>query len=127
MREEILDKTSLERRNRVLRRMACVGLFACLGTMLFGAPLFAFASDLTVQAVGIIFKILRAICIVLGAFFVVFGVVKVAIAHASDNPQDQSKALIMSAVGLVLVLMGSVILGESMQTSVADMINSAIQ
>ena len=127
---------SIRNRNTVLRLMCAFALCLLAVSFLSGNSfMLAFASGgvaenassgLTTEAVGIIFKILRAICIVLGAFFVVFGVVKVAIAHANENPQDQSKALTMAAVGLVLVLLGSVVLNSAMESSISTLIQNAV-
>ena len=90
------------------------------------APLLASAADGTVRdAVGIVFTIIRIICAVLGGFFIVFGIVKVAIAHANENPQEQTKALMMMAAGIVLVVLVTLVLNSAMADKISEMIEAS--
>ena len=61
-------------------------------------------------ATTIVFQIARGIAIVLGAFFMVFGIIKVAIANANENGPEQNKAIMQLAVGLILILFGTIVL-----------------
>ena len=77
------------------------------------------------SAVQIVFTIIRIICAVLGGFFLIFGVVKIAIAYANENPQEQTKAMMMLASGIVLVVLVTVVINNTMARSLAIIITKA--
>ena len=79
-----------------------------------GSPLVnAFAEGEAETATKLVFQIARGIAIVLGAFFMVFGIIKVAIAHSNENGPEQNKAIMQLAVGLILILFGSIVLNPN--------------
>ena len=68
--------------------------------------------------------VLRVICIALGGFLILFGIVKTIMAHAQDNAAEQNKSLVQAASGLALVIMGIVLL-DTLKTPIASIIKSA--
>lgn len=61
--------------------------------------------------VGLLVTIISIICGVVGVIFALIGVVKIAIAHANEDGPAQSKAAMMIATGIVLIILGVTITG----------------
>ena len=114
----------------IMRKIFLASAITMLAVILFtGAPLMlAFAEEGYEIATKLIFRIVRGICIVLGAFFMVFGVVKIAIAHQNDDGPQQNKAIMQTAVGLILIMLGTIVLTESgtVYSSILDLIKGAM-
>ena len=102
----------------IMKRLSLAAAVAMLAVTIFwGAPfMLAFATTAhgaASTATKLIFQILRGICIILGAFFMIFGVVKVAIAHQNENGPEQNKAIMQTGVGLILIMLGAVVFKDS--------------
>ena len=114
----------------IMKRLSLAAAVAMLAvTIVWGAPfMLAFAEEGYQIATKLIFRILRGLCIILGAFFMVFGIVKVAIAHQNENGPDQNKALMQTGIGLVLVMLGTIVFTESgsVYTSIEGLIKDAL-
>ena len=122
------QSVAIENLGKRRERILAMGMFGMLAVTVIAlasfGPLLAFA-DAVDMATEIIFKILKVISIVIGAFFILFGIVKIAIAQANDTPQESHKSIMMVAAGLVLILLGTVILNDAMVKTVSDMIREA--
>ncbi len=71
----------------------------------------AMAASAAEEAIDGIVSVLRLITGVIGAIFVLLGLVRLAIAHANEDGPAQQKAAVMLATGVVLLLFGTLILG----------------
>lgn len=50
--------------------------------------------------------IIRVICFIVGALFMIVGIVKFAISHANEDGPAQQKSIMMMATGVVLIVLG---------------------
>ena len=126
-------KISAETSMRWLRAMAVATMAALVCVFIFRCPAIyvsAGTGDTTAantaitNAVKVVIAILKVICLVVGGFLLLFGIVKTIMAHAQDNASEQNKALVQAASGLALVIMGIVLL-DSLQTPITKIIENA--
>ena len=68
------------------------------------------AADTTDEVIEAVIKIVEVIAVVVGAMFILVGIVKFAMAHANEDGPAQQKSILMLAAGLVLVLVGLIII-----------------
>lgn len=112
-----------------LKAILAASLFVFTAALIFrGGPVinaFADTQAAVESSVNIIVKILNTICIVLGGFFMVSGIVKYAIAHANDQGNEQNSALKLAATGLALVVLGGAVLG-TLKDDIVKIITEAI-
>lgn len=78
------------------------GLFFCVYTP-------AYAAIDSHDMAEIVKTIVRVICYIVGALFVIVGVVKFAISHANEDGPAQQKAIMMMATGILLVVLATVL------------------
>lgn len=105
------QKGILNSRN-ILNFLVAASLFTVAALAWNLAPA-AFADGATAaqEAINGIVSVLRLITGVIGAIFVLLGLVRLAIAHANEDGPAQQKAAVMLATGVVLLLFGTLILG----------------
>ena len=116
-------------KQEILKALCLSSLAAAAVVMIVkGFPViraYADARAASEAAVKIVVKVLETLCIILGAFFLLFGIVKTCIAHASEQNNEQTSALKMAGAGLVLVILGTTVLG-TLQEEVTNLITDAI-
>ena len=124
-------KAAAKRRAQILRLIGLSALLAMVAVLIVNAlPSIVMAGDVEAvdaaidAAVKAIIIVLRVICIAIGGFMILFGVVKTVIAHSQDNGPDQSKALVQAGAGLALVILGTVVM-TTLQDPIKTIISSA--
>lgn len=92
--------------------LVCAMLISCCGGM------FVFAAE--ASAFESIFRVVKIITTVLGAIFLIVGIVKFVIAHANEDGPSQQKAAMMIATGIALVVIGPLMNQIIQYTSLID-------
>lgn len=99
----------------VKRQKAFQTALIVLPAMIAAAAIIAAISfgyaDTVDDVVDAVMKIVQIIAVAVGAIFVLVGIVKFAMAHANEDGPAQQKAILMLAAGIVLVLVGTIIIG----------------
>ena len=85
--------------------------------MLFGIMGFCDAAE---SAFNAIFNVLKTITTVIGAIFLIVGIVRFIIAHANEDGPNQQKAAMLIATGIALVIIGPVLSTLIPATSLID-------
>ena len=99
--------TTAKRENTKMALFICAMSLLVVGTMYF-AVTGAFADNAALSGVLNTLKlVLTIICSVVGVIFAIVGIVKIAIAHANEDGPAHSKAAMMIATGIVLVILGA--------------------
>ena len=103
---------TLSLQNKRNEAMYKFGMFALFGLMIAAiltfAPQLAFAAieqDMFKAILSVVYTIVR----IVGVIFVLLGIVKLVIAYANEQGPEQQNALMMSATGIVLVLLPSIL------------------
>ena len=69
----------------------------------------AFADDALTTALNVVKQIAAIICFVLGAIYLLNGIIKYAQAHADDNGMQEKKASNTIATAVILIIVGGVL------------------
>lgn len=89
--------------------IALVGVVMAAAAMYFFTPVFA-AKGITADEIAKLVKtVVKVICYIVGALFVIVGIVKFAISHANEDGPAQQKAIMMLATGALLVVLGTLL------------------
>ena len=75
-------------------------------TLYFFTPAFAISND---DIANLVKTIVKVICFIAGALFLIAGIVKYAISHANEDGPAQQKAIMMIATGAMLVALGGLL------------------
>ena len=110
-----LNSVNIRNTGRYFLRYVLMGIAACVAApvlfRLFGVEVaFAGGTEAAGSAINAIILVAKIICIVVGAIFVLMGIIKYAIAHANDNGPDMTRAATMLASGVVLILLGTIVI-----------------
>ena len=102
---------SKEERLRMLVALIGIAVFAAIGCLLFCGGAFASGTDDShaATALNAVVIIICNIVRVVGAIFVIVGVVKFVISHANEQGPEQQKAILMIATGIVLIVVPTII------------------
>lgn len=98
----------LTKREKV--EMAMIALTGVILTCLFFyvyTPAYAAISEQDMA--DIVKTIVKVICYIVGALFIIVGAVKFAISHANEDGPAQQKAIMMMATGVLLVVLATLL------------------
>ncbi len=98
----------LTKREKV--EMAMIALAGVILTCLFFyvyTPAYAAISEQDMA--DIVKTIVKVICYIVGALFIIVGAVKFAISHANEDGPAQQKAIMMMATGVLLVVLATLL------------------
>ena len=109
---------SNRRREMLFNFLLAFAAIAFLTTVTMYAFPAAFAANEAESVVRGVIRIMQIITSIVGALFAIIGIVKFAMAHANEDGPAQQKSVMMMATGVVLVLLGTVVLGSLEDTIV---------
>lgn len=82
------------------------------------------ATTAMTDIIGIVIKIASIVCFVLGAIYLINGIIKYAAAHADENGAAEKKAANTLAAAIILIAVGGVIL--TLEPELTSMISSVM-
>ena len=112
----------MEKRKKLLM-YAAISAMAVVLTMTF----FCVFPDVAAKAsakdvLDVIIKVLKYVSIIVGVIMLLSGIMKFVVAKQNDNGPDEHKAAATMAVGIVLIILFTVIIDESMVKKIAGWI-----
>ena len=86
-------------------------LTACMMLVMATLNMMAFCNGETARdtAFTAIFNVLKTITTIVGAIFLIVGIVRFIIAHANEDGPNQQKAAMLIATGIALIIIGPVL------------------
>ena len=117
-KEKEMVMKALKCKNNRTRLLTVLAIAAVIGCSFYAMPI-VMADPSASTVMGMIVDVIKKICVIVGALFVLLGVVRIVIAHANEDGPAQQKAATMLATGLILVILGTTSMLDAFKTWVS--------